>query len=65
MTFKKGQIVKVKFSETSEGYERKFRGEFEVIRTGRRFYLFSNDYGKDWHPSKAELEKAITDYLAS
>lgn len=61
MTFSKGQIVNVRFwgAKTSN---REFKGEFEIIRTGARFYLFSNVYGYDWNPTKSELIQAIEEY---
>lgn len=56
MTFKKGQIFKLNFKEDGRDY----CGDYEIIRTGRRFYLFCNDNGHDWYPTKAELEKIIS-----
>jgi hypothetical protein len=59
MTFSKGQIVKVHYKKYIDGVHREYTGNYEVIRTGRKYYLFCNENGQDWYPSKKELESAM------
>lgn len=63
MKFTKGQFVNVKFDKTEgKGHRsvtRTITGKYEIIRTGKKLYLFCNDTGHDWHPTKKELEEAI------
>lgn len=63
MTFKKGQIFKLKYDILEgSGVRAKLRtitGEYEIIRTGRRFYLFDNNSGIDLYMNKTELENSI------
>lgn len=56
MTFKKGQIIKLSFQKNGCDY----CGNYEIIRTGSRFYLFCNDNGHDFHSTKTELETIIS-----
>jgi len=62
MKFSKGQIVKVKFEKTTDahrGYTKTITGEYEVVRTGVRMYLFNPATGHDWTPTKEALIEAI------
>ena len=64
--FSKGKLVKVKYTlMEGRGFRTTSRGiigEYEIIRTGRRFYLFDNTNGIDWNPTKKELQEAIENY---
>lgn len=63
MAFKIGQTYKVKyeklFGSGARTYKRAFSGNYELIRSGAKMYLFCNDNGEDWYPTKKELEAAI------
>lgn len=63
MKFTKGDFFKVKFDKTEgaghRSVTRTITGKYEVIRTGKKLYLFCNATGHDWHPTKQELEEAI------
>jgi hypothetical protein len=65
MVFKKGQILNLKYTKKRNlGGERGFidveiNGSFEVIRTGKRLYLFCDEHGIDFNPTKKELIEII------
>jgi|CXWL01.1.fsa_nt_gi hypothetical protein len=65
-SFRKGQFFNVRYT-VMEGRgiratSREVIGEYEIIRTGRRLYLFDNHVGIDWCPTKNELQEAIKNY---
>lgn len=62
MKFHKGDILSVKYVKRSFFNPRTFSGHYEVIRCGARYYLFCNDNGQDWNPTKKELIQAMEDY---
>lgn len=57
--FKKGEIYTVRFFREGRGY---VTGDYELIRKGKRYYLFCAHSGHDWYPTEKGLQDAIEEY---
>ncbi len=61
-SFSKGEIVYLSIEKRSGEYFRTHTGRYEIMRTGRLFYLYCDGSGHDLICTKEELICAIHKY---